>query len=347
MAGTTADHRPVRVAIVGLGYFSQFHQSSWRRIEGAELAGVCDLDETKAGSAAQATGARAFTDLATMLAELDPDILDIVTPPPTHASHIRLALKPGRLIACQKPFCQSLEEARGVTAEAESAGASLVVHDNFRFQPWYREVKRLIDNDLLGTIYQCRFDMRPGDGRGEDAYLSRQPSFQGMKRFLVRETAVHFLDLFSWLFGDVASIFADLRQLNPVIAGEDAGTLLMHHDGGVFTIFDANRLSDHIATDRRKTLGEMLVEGEKGALRLDGGGRLFFRAFGENEEQEIPFEYEDRDFAGGSVEALNRHLLDHIVAGRDLENRAREYLRIVALEEAAYRSAELGRTVTI
>lgn len=49
----------------------------------------------------------------------------------------------------------------------------------------------------------------------------------------------------------------------------------------------------------------MLIEGEKGTMRLKGDGRLFFRAFGTNEEEEIAFSYRGIDFDGGWVEALN------------------------------------------
>ena len=44
--------------------------------------------------------------------------------------------------------------------------------------------------------------------------------------------------------------------------------------------FDGNRLSDHIAKDRRLTIGEMLIEGSNGSLRLNGDGELFKRKFG-------------------------------------------------------------------
>jgi len=336
---------PLQVALVGLGYFSQFHLRAWQRIEGVDLAAVADRDRTKTDAAAQEYRTLGFAGLSAMLETIEPDILDIVTPPPTHATFIRQALKTGRLIICQKPFCENFDEAQAVTAEAEAAGVQLVVHENFRFQPWHREIKRRLDNGLLGTVYQCRFSLRPGDGRGRDAYLDRQPTFQQMPRFLVRETGVHFLDLFGWLFGNIVSVYSDLRQLNPVVAGEDAGILLLQHATGVRSIFDANRLSDHAAANRRKTMGEMLIEGEVGALRLDGEGRLFFRPFGQNREDELPFDYEDRDFGGGCVEALNRHVVGHIREGHPLENRAADYLRVVALEQAAYRSAETGRLV--
>lgn len=342
-----ANENPLSVVCVGLGYFSQFHLRAWQRIEDTGLVAVADCAAEKATMAAQQFGIAGYGAVEPMIAAISPDIVDIITPPPTHAAIIRAALAPGRVIICQKPFCEALAQAEQVTEEAEAAGTTLVVHENFRFQPWHREIKRQITAGALGNIYQCRFHLRPGDGRGPDAYLARQPSFQTMERFLIRETGVHFIDLFRWLFGEVTALFADLRKINPVIRGEDSGLLLLRHQSGTISLFDGNRLADHSATNRRKTMGEMVVEGEQGTLRLDGEGRLFLRPFESNDERNVSFDYEDRDFGGGCVEALNRHVVRHLRSGDELENEARDYLRIVALDEAAYRSAATGRMIDV
>ena len=64
-----------------------------------------------------------------------------------------------------------------------------------------------------------------GDGWGDNAYLDRQPYFQTMPRLLVVETAIHWIDTFRFLFGEVDAVYARLRRINPAIAGEDAGLI--------------------------------------------------------------------------------------------------------------------------
>ena len=171
----------------------------------------------------------------------------------------------------------------------EQRGARIAVHENVRFQPWYREAKRLIDRNILGTIYQVTFRLRPGDGQGPKAYLDRQPYFQQMPRLLVHETGVHWIDTFRYLVGETSGVFARLKRLNPVIAGEDSGIVVFDFDDGVRGVFDGNRLGDHQAENRRCTLGDMWIEGSKATLRLDGDGRLWLRQFGSNEELEQRF----------------------------------------------------------
>ena len=333
------------VAGLGAGYFSQFHYDAWQRIEGAQLIGA--HDPTPAALEQNAPGVRAFADAETLLAQ-SPDIVDIITPPPTHRALIEAALaaRP-RAIICQKPFCQTLAEARETTARAHAAGIPLLIHENFRFQPWYRHLKGLIDQGLFGEILQLTFRLRPGDGQGPDAYLDRQPYFRSMPRFLIHETGVHWIDTFRYLLGAPDSVYADLRRLNPAIAGEDAGHVLFTYPGGTRALFDANRLADHAARNRRRTMGEALIEGTRASARLDGEGRVHLRPFQTNVWTPSPFDAPERGFGGDCVHALQSHVVKALTGDGAFENQAAEYLAVIETEAAIYRSAETGQRVPL
>ncbi|MEO1103379.1 MAG: Gfo/Idh/MocA family oxidoreductase, partial [Pseudomonadota bacterium] len=289
--------------------------------------------------------AKSYTDPEQMIAAERPDLVDIITPPATHKALISLTAAAGVPTICQKAFCRSLDEARTATKIAADAGNLLVVHENFRFSPWYREAKRLIEEGTFGTLYQIAFRLRPGDGQGPRAYLDRQPYFQKMERFLIHETAIHFIDTFRFLLGEPTAVYADLVRLNPSIKGEDAGAILFDFPGAR-AFFDGNRLSDHIADNRRFTMGELTIEGSHGSLRLTGDGAMFLRQFGENEEHTHPYSIGE-GFAGGAVAALQAHVLAHLIDGAPLENSAADYLANLEIEEAVYRSAAQGRKLAL
>ena len=99
-------------------------------------------------------------------------------------------------------------------------GVRLLIHENWRWQPWYREAKCLMSQDRLGRVFHFGFRMRTGDGRGATPYL-QQPYFRDMPRLLLYETAVHFLDTFRFLGGELESIFCQTNRINPAIQGED------------------------------------------------------------------------------------------------------------------------------
>ena len=333
-------NKSLRVACLGAGYFSQYHFDAWERIEEAELVGIANRSIDKA----QQTGYPAFEVVEELLEVTSPDILDIITPPETHLNAIKAALDHEvKAIICQKPFCTSLKEARIATDLAASAGVPLIVHENFRFQPWYREMARSLAAGDIGNVQQLTFRLRTGDGQGPDAYLARQPYFQKMERFLVHETAVHWIDTFRFLLGDIKAVYADLRKMNPVIAGEDAGYIIFDFDNGVRAIFDGNRHLDHAAENTRTTLGEAMLEGTLGTITLSGNGALHLRAFGQSEARTLLAPRQWQGFAGDCVFALQHHVIQGLLGKRAFENTAAEYLRVIEVEEAIYRSASEGR----
>ncbi len=328
-----------KVAGVGCGYFSRFHYDAWKRLP-VDLVAVCDQDTHKAREFANKYQIdNYYQGLSAMLHEQQPDVLDIILPPDQHLACIRLALKHDtKYLICQKPFMLDVAQAKIAIEMVKTNDALLVIHENFRFQPWYEQIKKVLNERLLGDVYQISFRLRPGDGQGPSAYLDRQPYFQKMPRFLICETAIHFVDVFRYLLGEPKRVFADLRKLNPVIAGEDAGHFIFEYDNGQRAIFDGNRLSDHVAANRRLTMGEMLVEGSTASLRLNGDGRLLIRPFGQNDEDELEYKWNNLGFGGDCVFRLQQHVLNHIRGNTPIANDVKSYLANLEIVDAIYES---------
>lgn len=334
----------VSVACLGAGYFSQFHYDAWARLPQAVCVGAADHDIARA----KATGLPAFDSLDAMLNDTCPDILDIILPPPAHRKAILTALDFGvKTIICQKPFCMDLAEAEGITHLAEHAGATLIVHENFRFMPWYRVIQAQIEAGRIGTPLQATFRLRPGDGQGPDAYLDRQPYFQTMPRFLIHETGVHWVDTFRFVFGSPRAVYADLRQINPAISGEDAGFVIFEHAEGVRSLLDGNRLCDHAAENHRKTMGEAEFEGTAGVLALTGDGGVTFRAHGQMHREVVLPPDASPSFGGDCVYHLQDHVVRGVLTGAPFENTAREYLEVIRIKDAIYASHQAGCKVDL
>lgn len=337
-----------RVAGVGAGYFAQFHYDGWRRIDGVDLVALADNDATKAEATARAFAIpRVFDDAATMLDQVRPELVDIITPPSSHLELIKMAAERGIDAICQKPFCEDLQQAREAAAIADAAGISVIVHENFRHQPWHLKIKDILDAGTLGPVHQITFRLRPGDGQGPDAYISRQPYFQQMPRFLIHETGIHFIDVFRFLLGEVETVYADLQRLNPAIAGEDAGLVVFNFASGARAVLDGNRLIDHAAPNPRLTMGEMLVEGEAATLTLNGDGSLWLRPHGAVESHAIVYKWTNHAFGGDCVRNLQRTVIDARVEMTRYPNTSRGYLRNLEVEQAIYQSAETGRRIHV
>jgi D-apiose dehydrogenase len=342
--------RPIRVGVIGAGYFSQFHLRGWARCPQAIVVAICDADFARAQAAANLhniTGC--YQDVATMLASHDIDLVDVIVPPTHQGEVLRTTIAKNIPTICQKPFATSFEEASQLATLAAARDVPLIVHENFRFMPWFRETKRVIEAGQLGRTHGILFRLRPGDGQGEDAYSSRQPYFREMKRFLVAETAIHYIDTFRYLLGEVRAVTATLRRLNPAIQGEDAGIITFEFASGAFGVLDANRCNDHAAENQRRTMGEMWLDGSAGCLRLDGDARLWWKPHG---EQQIAHPYVNGrehtdEFGNGACGALQAHVLAALSGQITIENAAERYLTNIQIQEAIYASHETGRKIVL
>ncbi len=338
----------LRILGVGAGYFSQFQYQGWRNIADANCVAIVNRNEAKARTlAAHYDIPAVYGDLDTALDAVKPDLVDLITPPETHRAFVAMTTAHGIPTICQKPFGTSYADALAITELAERARVPLIIHENFRWQPWCREARRLIDAGTLGTLHAVAFRLRPGDGQGPHAYLDRQPYFQQMPRFLVRETAIHLIDTFRFLMGEVTAVTACLRRINPVIVGEDAGYIVFEYASGATGLFDGNRLNDHVAGNPRRTMGEAWIEGSAGVLRLDGDAGLWWKP---HQRPEVAHPYDrgpDDTFGGGACEWMQRHVVAHFLVGTPLENTARDYLANLRVQEAVYRSATEGRRVAL
>lgn len=337
--------RPLRGVAIGAGYFAPFQIEAWTRIPEVEITAVCDLVEDRARALAARFGVpRSYGDWRTMVDREQPDFVDIITPPATHEEICAYAAARGADIICQKPLASTLGESRRIVEGTEAAGVRFMVHENFRWQPWYRTIKQLQQERTIGEFTHLHFLMRMGDGWGDDAYLSRQPFFRDYPRLLVYETGVHFIDTFRYLLGEVTSIHAHLRRLNPVIRGEDAGQLFLTFASGATAVWDANRYNEVEAASPRYTFGHLRIDATGGHLTMDTESNLRIKPLGQP-AADVAYARENRNFAGDCVYALQRHFVECRERGAPFESNGRDYLETLEVVDAAYDSAETGETV--
>ena len=339
--------KPLKVACIGTGYFSKFHIDAWSRIPEVQLVAICDQDVAKAEKMAKEFGiAKSYQSAELLLKQVEVDVVDIITPPETHTELCHLVANHGKAIICQKPVAPTFNEALQLVNEI-SEKVPFFIHENYRFQPWYRKIKSLISDQSIGDrLHTLYVRTRMGDGWQPDAYLQRQPYFRTMPRLLVHETGVHFIDTFRFLLGEVDSVYADLRKLNADIAGEDCGMLYFKFKSGVRAIWDANRYNQSTSSDPRYTFGEMLLEGNGGSIRLYHDGSMTLQKLGE-EETPVAYTHENRNFGSDCVYHTQSHLTRSLLGESNPENLAVEYLQNLRIQEAIYESAQQGQVIKL
>ncbi|MDO6518251.1 Gfo/Idh/MocA family protein [Zobellia uliginosa] len=333
---------------IGAGYFSQFHFDAWQRIPNVEIAAICDQQLAKAQTVCDTYGFKeAYDDVATMFETEKPDFVDIITPPETHLELCKLAIAHGIDIICQKPLAPTYGESVQIAEMVKSSGVRMMVHENFRFMPWYREIKKLLEQNTIGEkIQTIQLRMRMGDGWQDDAYMNRQPYFRKMERLLIYETGIHFIDVFSFLGGNIKSVYAKLRTLNPNIKGEDFAWVNFDFENGTLGFLDASRYNENTAEDPRLTFGTVLIDGPKGSIRLYDDGTITVQPLGK-EETKHDYHFENKNFSGDCVFATQSHFIDRLRDNRPFETEVSKYLRNIEVQDAIYRSNDEKSPVNI
>ena len=145
---------PVRVGVVGLGYWGPNLARNFDRLPGAELRWLCDAsEEARARAAAQLPGARASADLDELLEDPELDAIVVATHVPSHPELAIRALEAGKHCFVEKPLAQSSAGAEQVAAAAQSAGRILMVGHLLEYHPGIQKLKEIADSGDLGEIH--------------------------------------------------------------------------------------------------------------------------------------------------------------------------------------------------
>ncbi|MDE3174601.1 MAG: Gfo/Idh/MocA family oxidoreductase [Pseudomonadota bacterium] len=335
-----------RGALIGCGFFSINHLHGWRGVEGASITAICDRDPARLALVGDQFGVeRRYADVEEMLARETLDFVDIATTAPSHRALVELAARHGVAVICQKPFALSLEDARTMIAACEGAGAPLMVHENFRWQSAIRSVAEVIARGEIGEPFWGRVSFR-------SAYdvFSGQPYLAKGERFIIEDLGIHILDIARYLFGDVATVTARTRRVNPAIRGEDVATMLLDHENGVTSIVDCSYATRLEAEPFPETLIE--VDGAQGSVRLLQGYELAVTGNAGAWRRSVappllPWASRPWHNIQESVQAIQRHWIDCLREGREPETSGRDNFKTLALVEAAYASAKGRATLQV
>jgi len=316
----------IRVAIIGCGGIAKAHAKAYAASQDlCQVVACADV----VGSAAQAFGGEfgcaAYLDTAKMLDAVKPDAVSICSPPSGHLPAVRLAAERGIAVLCEKPLARNLAEANEMVEVVERQGIIFMNALCHRFHGPVNQTRKMLQEGKLGKLvhfynrFAFRFD-------GVEKRWFTDPEIAGGGILL--DTAVHSLDLFRYLVGEVAAISAQVSTTLPV-AVEDSAALLMRSTSGVLGEISCSWVTPP---------GEAIVRlyGTEGMAELDYNAQpnLRYRLAG-GEWITVPYEGPDR-FTGET-----RHFLECVRDGVTPSITVRDGARVMELLAQAYSLARV------
>ncbi len=148
---TLSGSERLKVAVVGCGNIGPNHARAYAATGKTDLVGVADIVFDKAVAFAEKFGSTPYASVAALLADQDPDLVSVATPPGTHAEIALAVLAAGHSVLLEKPPVLSLAELDAVAdAERDSAGSVYVVFQH-RHGSGGRRAHRLLQSGELGA----------------------------------------------------------------------------------------------------------------------------------------------------------------------------------------------------
>jgi len=333
-------------ALIGCGFFAQNQLHAWANIDGVEITALCDLDPISLKNTASAFNIKStYKDAVQMVARENLDFVDIATTVGSHRALVELCVNAGLNVICQKPFAETLIDARAMVDAAKKADRVLMVHENFRWQAAIRAAIVAVQNGVIGKPYFGRVSFRSA----YDVY-SGQPYLATDDRFIVQDLGIHILDIARSLLGDVSTISATTNRINPKIKGEDVATMLLKHKNGASSVVDCSYSTKRLPETFPQTLLE--IDGDQGSLRLEAGYQLRIHKNGADQIFDVspsllPWAERPWHNIQESVQIIQQHFADCVRSGEVPETTGEDNLNTLALVEGAYVSASENRTVKL
>ena len=213
--------KELRILIAGAGQIARTtHIPALRRIPGAKLAGICDVNEEAARALAGDADIPAFgSDYGQMLRKIRPDAVMVCVPNKFHYPMAMQALEAGAHVFCEKPPGLSPEQALAMEQRAEREGKILTYGFHFRHDNRTALLLKAREEGLLGSIYHA------------EAAWTRRRGIPGWGVFTNREMqgggalidlGAHMLDLAAYLLDYPRPLCAAASQSSRI--GRKGGT---------------------------------------------------------------------------------------------------------------------------
>ena len=333
-----SSHAPMKIGFVGCGQITEVHRDGYRLFGLPVVAGTDVSAEAREKFQSQDPQARVYESLDELLGDPEIEVFDVAAP---HRQDIREPLlekvvRAGKPVLLQKPFAHAYEDALRYTRLFEDAGVPLMINQNSVFSGGVIEMTdRVLRSQEMGRLLCGRitnmYDFDPGD----------HPWYGKNARWWLTDMAVHEMALLHHFLGAPESVSAAWGR-DPAQKGVrgDGFFQIFHRyaDGSSALINESGAYygQEHLSCGFE-------LQGESGILEIITGKQAVLSRRGEPKLEILsPYRWFPEAFG------LVMHHFQHALrAGAQPLCSSLDNLYVIATIEAAYRSAETGRSVRL
>lgn len=256
----------LKFALVGCGRIATRHSDllGGKKIKGAELVAVADLQIERAQKLGTKFNVPAYADMHEMMQKEKPDVVTVLTQSGLHAEHVADLAQYGAHIIVEKPMALTLEDADTMIETCDRHGVKLFVVKQNRFNVPVIALREALEAGRFGKLVMGTVRVRwcrPQSYYDQDAWRGTWAYDGGV----LTNQASHHIDLLEWMLGDVESVFAKSITALVDIEAEDTAIVILKFKNGALGVIEAT------TAIRPKDLeGSISILGETGSVEIGG-----------------------------------------------------------------------------
>ena len=205
--------KEVKIGFIGCGGNANGHMRTLSNMEGARIVGTCDVQESRANSAAENYNAEPYTNHHALLERDDLDAVYLSLPVFAHGQPELDVIERRLPFLVEKPVAINMEIARQIEEAVAAAGVITCVGYQLRYSGSAQIARQILDGKEINIVigkYWC------GSGRGNPDSWVRQMNRSGGQ---LVEQVTHTIDMMRYLVGEVEEVFA--LQANRILKDID------------------------------------------------------------------------------------------------------------------------------
>jgi UDP-N-acetyl-2-amino-2-deoxyglucuronate dehydrogenase len=228
----------MHVGLIGGGNITETHARAALGIPGVQISAIYGTNAEKIAALCREHGGQPYQDFDSFLKHKPMDLVIIGSPSGLHAAQGIAAARCGLHVLTEKPIDINVARADALIEAAKESGVQLGVLFQDRMKPHVLELKKWIEQGLLGEILFV--DARVKWYRPSEYYTGSR--WRGTKALdgggaLINQ-GVHTVDLLLWLLGDVVRVQAlTSTQLHKIEAEDTAVAILEFANGAVGQLY--------------------------------------------------------------------------------------------------------------
>ena len=280
-SGGSSPGPALRIGIAGYGLMARAHCYGYRvapmlrRLPVTPVVTVLSgRDGAAAAAAAAAYGVAAHvTDWRALIERDDVDVVDICTPPGTHAAIAIAAAAAGKAVLCEKPLAVTYEDAAAAARAVTAAGVHHAVGFNYRRLAAVALMRRMIADGAVGEVRLWRATWL-SDEFTDPAVPFDWRFDRAMGGTTIADLGCHLADLALWMAGDIAAVSAQSQTFvreravpgggHRAVTVDDASSALLRFASGARGTLEVAR-----SAVRRPCDFTVEVNGSEGTLVFD------------------------------------------------------------------------------